>query len=347
MIARIKQHKVFLFFLFLFSWVLVLKNQIRIGESWESFVFHWDAPFWTFINSLVILSIVEGITRKSQAPTDTESPQWDKYFSYLIIGLLIYLFLANALGLSMGLLFGTLDRNYNSSFQITYKIFYQIIDFLIFGGFTLAYKYFRENQRYKQRMTRYELSASQSKIQQLKAQLNPHFLFNNLNILDQLIHEDTEEASEFLSDFAELYRYILKHANHDLVPLKEELEFAQLYFEMMQRKYEGYYSLSIRPEAKEVLELVPPFCLQILIENAIIHNQGTTEHPVSIDIDASHQLTVTNNRVLGNNSKKHNGIALKNLHTQYELLTGTGITIKTNASEFKVQLPLISSNPYD
>ncbi|CAM1347366.1 sensor histidine kinase [Tenacibaculum crassostreae] len=343
-INSIKKNKTFVFSLFVFSLILTLKNKLSLASSWKDFVFHTDAPFWLFLYALFIFFLINFIKERIERKQAQKIPTQLKYIRYFGIGLIGYLFLSNILGLSVSLAFGNISRNYGSSYQITYKVFNQIIDFIIFAGITLAYLYAKENRNYKKRLNDFEISDAKSKIQQLQSQLNPHFLFNNLNILDQLIEEDKEKASSFLAKFSELYRYTLKNSNKELISIQEELEFAQNYFYLMEEKYKGYYQLIVKNSTQTSKVIVPPFCLQVLIENAITHNLGTIEKPVIINVSFENKIKVTNNKVKLNRKKKGNGVALKNLSKQFELLANKTIDIDETAENFTVYLPLIKTH---
>ncbi len=343
----LKSNQRFILFLFVFSWIFTLKNKIGIANSWNNFVFHPDTSIWVFIDALFIFSLVY-VLKKRMDKNDTNAiPSFSRYLKFFGISLIGYLLLVTIFGLVISIIFDNFSRNYHSSYQITYRVFKQIIDFTIFGSFSIAYIYSKENTIYKKRLDAYEISNAKSKIQQLKAQLDPHFLFNNLNILDQLIEEDKEQASAFLGQFSELYRYILKNSNKELIPIQEELVFASTYFKLMEKKYQGYYQLHIEESIKNANTIVPPFCLQVLIENAIVHNLGTAEKPVIITISFSDGIEISNNKIALHRKKTGNGIALKNLSEQFLLLSNKALIITDTPGIFSVRLPLINTTNND
>ena len=346
-INSIRENKGLVFSLFIFSLMLTLKNKLSLSNSWKDFVFHPDAPFWLFLYALIIFFFINFIKEKIERKQVQKTPSQLRYIKYFGVGLISYLFLSNIFWLGISFAFGNISRNYSSSYQITYKVFHQIIDFIIFAGITLAYLYAKENRDYKKRLSDFEVSDAKSKIQQLQSQLNPHFLFNNLNILDQLIEEDKEKASNFLAKFSELYRYTLKNSDKELISIKEELAFSQNYFKLMEEKYQGCYQLIINNKVRNQNLIVPPFCLQVLIENAITHNLGIIENPVIINITVKETIVVSNNRVALNRKKKGNGVALQNLSKQFELLTNKGINIQNTNGHYRVSLPLIKIHSND
>jgi LytS/YehU family sensor histidine kinase len=174
---------------------------------------------------------------------------------------------------------------------------------------------------------------------QLKAQLNPHFLFNNLNVLDQLIYEDKNRASAFLNEFAEIYRYVLQSAEQSYVSIKEELAFAEQYFKVIQHKYGNSYTVTINLQNSQ--GFIIPLTLQLLIENVIKHNLGTEEKPVSIEINIGDNIFVSNNRVPKRKVKSESGKALSNLKEQYMILTNRQVEINESDEQFSVLIPKI------
>lgn len=128
--------------------------------------------------------------------------------------------------------------------------------------------------------------------------------------------------------------------------LDEEIEFAKNYFELIQHKYQDYYHLKIDSNNNYNTSAiyVPPFCLQLLVENAIQHNLGSKETPVIISISTKNMITVINTNIPKKYNKSTGGRALKNLSTQFSLLCGTGINVEHTNTHFKVVLPFINSN---
>lgn len=336
-----RENATFLIFLFTFCLIFILKNQFGNSDSWKDFIFYPDAPFWYFFKAVFIFWWVSFIKKSINKNSKKQTSLSRRYVRFFGIGLLTYLVIGNSFGLIVAFIFDTYSRNFGSVYHIIYVNINSVIDFIIFGGFSLAYLYYKENVVYQKQVAAYEISKAKNEITQLKNQLNPHFLFNNLNVLDQLIEEDSERASLFLNRFSELYRYSLHSTDKQLVSLKEELFFAEGYFKLMEEKYQGYYQLHIAPALYTKNIVVPPFCLQVLLENAITHNKGTFESPVQITITEDKGIKVTNNKALYSKKRKGNGVALANLSKQFELLAENTIKIRETEKEFEVVLPLI------
>jgi len=177
----------------------------------------------------------------------------------------------------------------------------------------------------------------------LKQQINPHFLFNSLNILDYLVQEhETERASAFIRKLAATYRYMLKKADEQLVPLEEELEFARQYIDLLQERFTKGFEVEVDIPRPLLRRYVVPCCLQLLIENAIKHNVVSPEQPLHVRIAAAgDRLTVSNNLQLRMNAPASTGVGLLNIRQQYLDTAGAPILVERTDTEFRVQLPLL------
>lgn len=177
----------------------------------------------------------------------------------------------------------------------------------------------------------------------LKQQVNPHFLFNSLNVLDCLIQEQSpEEASLFTHKLADVYRYMIKNEQQTLVPLSEEMEFVQLYVDLLKVRWpEG---IAVRTEVTDeaMKKSVVPCCVQLLIENATKHNSIRPDNPLEISITSDGgSLTVTNDKHPKVSVSSSTGIGLKYIRQQYEDVSQQEITVVEDERQFQVTLPLI------
>jgi hypothetical protein len=340
LLNTIYTHRFFLLFTLLFGYIASIQTRLVAGRDLNAYLFTPEAALAGFINALVIYFIMSQIMQqlhKKQADFSLRMA-----LQLLGTSLLIYLLFSNLFSYLIALAFDTVERNFNQQTLLIVQL-NRLLDVIIYGGFFLAYNYYQKNREKAAAIAAYDLSISASRIAQLKAQLNPHFLFNNLNVLDQLIEEDKNTASAFLNDFAELYRYVLESSDRKLVPLEEEWKFAQQYFRLMQHKYQDDYLLELNGTIPDD-RLIPPLTLQLLLENAIEHNMGTRQYPIKIQVDFSESITVSNTYAPKPSKKTTGGRSLKNLQQQYALLSSAPITIRTEADEFIVSLPFILSS---
>lgn len=176
----------------------------------------------------------------------------------------------------------------------------------------------------------------------LKNQLNPHMLFNSLNTLDSLIGEDTAKAHDYLQKLSRVLRYTLRVNENPLVTLQEEMECAQAYIYLLQMRYEGNLYFEIQTEADTLQRRLPPMSVQMLVENAVKHNEISRRHPLTIRIVASGNCVTVDNPI---QPKRTSGettrIGLSNLSNRYRLLFHHDIEIKENNGHFIVTLPLL------
>jgi hypothetical protein len=180
----------------------------------------------------------------------------------------------------------------------------------------------------------------------LKEQLNPHFLFNNLNTLYGLIGENPEQASKFVIELADIYRYVLKNKDEEVVWLKDELDFTNSYIFLISNRYID--SIRFEVDLPETIfnSKIPPLTLQMLIENAIKHNSFDKGNPLKIKIYMLQNKIVVENKLKPVIRQEETGqIGLRNLKERYLFLSGQEVEVKKTRTMFAVSLPLINFNP--
>ena len=187
---------------------------------------------------------------------------------------------------------------------------------------------------------------AQYQYQQLKQQLNPHFLFNSLNILDYLVqNEPHERASDFIKKMAGVYRYLLKTGENKLVNIEEELRFVGMYTDLLKERFPAGLYLSVNIPKIHLTQQIIPCGLQILIENATKHNIVSSEKPLYIKIytDSKH-IIVQNNIQPRLTYNESTGLGLSNIQKQYKDIANKHISIKRTKGKFLVKLPLLETN---
>lgn len=185
---------------------------------------------------------------------------------------------------------------------------------------------------------------AQVRLQALKSQVNPHFLFNSLSVLSSLVHVDAELSEKFILQLSKAYRYILDQKDADLVPLREELQFLDAYFFLLQIRFGQKVKLQQHIAPETIGYSLPPLTLQLLVENAVKHNAMSAAQPLIISIDAAgNELVVQNNISRRNQAETSTGIGLDNIKKRYALLTEGKVTIEQDAQTFKVHIPLIKT----
>jgi two-component system LytT family sensor kinase len=208
-------------------------------------------------------------------------------------------------------------------------------------GILMAGKRYFDVQK---RLLQTQQAQTESELRNLKAQLDPHFLFNNLNVLRGLIQHDPAEANEYLSRFANLYRFLIRHKDDDFVTLAEELQFVDEYVYLLRHRFGAAYAFrQTLPEAAALHQLlVVPGTLQLLVENAIKHNSGDEDAPLLIEIQASDtELSVEHLRRPKLTPVDSTGLGLANLRERYRLLFGREIRVEATAVQFRVVVPVL------
>ena len=177
----------------------------------------------------------------------------------------------------------------------------------------------------------------------LKQQVNPHFLFNSLNILNGLIVENkNSEASEYTRRLAALYRYMLHNEDEPVVRLQEELAFVEKYIDLLKVRFSDGFSIEYRIDEASLNSCVIPCSIQILIENAFKHNVVRIDSPLMIVVGANSDCVWVQNNVQPKlSAEQSSGVGLKNMSKQYRNMVGRDIVIKKNDKEYYVELPLI------
>lgn len=186
----------------------------------------------------------------------------------------------------------------------------------------------------------------QAELQVVKNQLNPHFLFNNLNVLSSLILQNNNEANRFIEEFSKVYRYILNYHDKELVELDKELHFIDPYIFLLQKRFSEGLHVEILINDQQRNALIVPASLQLLIENAIKHNIISRQKPlfISVHTNGNNTLVVSNNLQPKKSIETSTGIGLQNIIKRYKLVSNKEVIVQNNTGQFSVALPLINKN---
>jgi len=173
--------------------------------------------------------------------------------------------------------------------------------------------------------------------------VNPHFLFNSLNVLTSLIRLEPELAEKFTEHLSKVYRYVLENKDNELVKLTTELDFLDAYIFLLNIRFMGKITVNINIPDDLRNCLVIPLAMQLLIENAIKHNAMSKKSPLVIDvfIDKNHFLNIINNLQEREAHMVSTGVGLKNIQNRYLLLNNTAPEFEKTATHFIARIPLI------
>lgn len=202
------------------------------------------------------------------------------------------------------------------------------------------YKAYQENRLKEQKIIAGTASA---KFESLKNQIDPHFLFNSLNVLSSLIEENPDNAQRFTTSLSKIYRYVLEQKDKELVTIQEELNFAKTYMNLLKMRFENSITFEL-PENFEYSEAkVVPLSLQLLLENTIKHNVVSEQKPLHIKIFIKdNYLIVQNDLQKKEVLQDRKGVGLQNIISRYAILTNRKVLIESTEKTFAVHLPILT-----
>jgi sensor histidine kinase YesM len=273
---------------------------------------------------------------------------WQKYQKYrIVIGFIGSVFLTIVCIFFIRLFIGTVIEGYTvSEFIKTERLINYVLALILTLIFSLIFHaiyFYKELQKNKVKEQQVIAGTASAKFDALKNQLDPHFLFNSLNVLTSLIEENPESATQFTTALSKVYRYVLEQKNKDLVTVDEELDFARTYMQLLKMRFEDSIIFEIPDNASNPESKVVPLSLQLLLENAVKHNMVTSTKPLHIKIyENNSQLVVENNVQAKQIIKRGSGVGLSNIKQRYALLTKKEVFINEQSGIFKVSIPMLT-----
>lgn len=243
-----------------------------------------------------------------------------------------------------------LVTSYFSHQKITSNFFFDQASFMakvaflfVFVGSLLSntvlfFKNWKEAAVQQEKLKREQLALQ---YETLKSQVNPHFLFNNLNSLTSLISSNPEKAIDFVKKLSEVYRYVLDQKNHELVALKTELKFVESYIYLHQIRFGTNLNIQIDVDPKNFK--VIPLSVQLLVENAIKHNEISDKKPLYIRLYTNDdQYLIVENVLQKKSGSEGSGMGIQNISDRYDFFTDKKVLITFNSERFKVSIPLLT-----
>jgi sensor histidine kinase YesM len=190
---------------------------------------------------------------------------------------------------------------------------------------------------------KYQQESMAARYESLKNQVNPHFLFNSLNALSNLVYEDENKAAMFIDELAGVYRYVLETQDKDVVPVAEEIKFLRSYLYLQQIRFGEKLKIDFLLDGADTW--VPPLSLQMLIENAIKHNIISEEDPLGIRISINKDFIVVENNLQRKtpSGDESSGMGLENIRRRYDMLGGKKVVVREEFGVFSVMLPLLKN----
>lgn len=193
------------------------------------------------------------------------------------------------------------------------------------------------------RVAQLNQAAMEAELQSLKLQIDPHFVFNNLSVLSELILEDQQLGYEYAENFSRIYRYMLVNSKKDVIPLEDELKFLHSYMFLIEHRFGEGVSFEIDVDPAHRHLFMPPLTLQLLVENALKHNRTSKKEPLKVKIlSTEDKKLIVENTLLPIEKPIHSsGIGIANIVRRFNLLAQKAPEIVTDADTFKVIIPLI------
>lgn len=321
---------------------IVLSNLAgyALGKGIASIVSWWECPVAeasvsSFVTTLILGYTLMYIFRNLKKNESEQRSQKDLVW---IVMAVLMVFAARAVVMILGNR-GLLNTVINSDFLVYFSSSVFALMFVLFvfiGGYVITARKQAGSEKEKRHL-------AQFRYLKLSQQVNPHFLFNSLNILDSLVEDGQHaQARNYIKKLAALYRYMLKNEEEKLVRLKDELEFVDQYADLLQVRFQSGFRLEKQIDSESLNKYVVPCSIQLLIENATKHNCISEKDPLVITIKSDDvHVQVGNNirpKVGGVNST---GMGLKYISTQYKDLSGKDVLINVTNEQFIVELPLL------
>ena len=228
-------------------------------------------------------------------------------------------------------------QNENSGHFLIPMVLFVVVSLAIHAFY--FYKTLQENKVQEQKII---ATTANAQFESLKNQIDPHFLFNSLNVLSSLIEENPENAQKFTTSLSKIYRYVLEQKDKELVAVTEELAFAKIYMQLLEMRFENSISYEL-PEIVNEDAKVIPLSLQLVLENCIKHNVVSSSKPLHITIRIEeNQLVVENNWQKKDVLSSGKGVGSQNIVNRYALLTERKVKITNDQKFFTVYLPILT-----
>ncbi|MCA0383768.1 MAG: histidine kinase [Bacteroidetes bacterium] len=257
--------------------------------------FGMDVQWYTALGSIVVITVGTWEAGRLLYPLFHKLPQKEEL---IIRNLLVYWMAAGvASGLFTVAVVFAFDRLFHHApidlynplkLTLTYALLINLLFHLLH-----AVAYYMERYKNKQLEAEELLRMhTQAELQSIKSQVNPHFLFNNLNVLSALVMKQSQDANHFIEAFSNVYQYILRNQEKELIDLQQELDFLEPYIYLLQHRFPNSIQLNIQIAAEAKQLQVVPVALQMLVENAIKHNIVSPQQPLQIHITSSDKKTI-------------------------------------------------------
>lgn len=323
-----------------FCFLFLVFIKLLLAGSLEKFYFYWNAVLWMFIDCLIGAGLLILVKQRLKLFSDNlTSVSKDFLILTSTIPLIAVILTAERIFILETLIFPKPHTLYN--WLTEYLIFFITQTIVSFS--CISYFYISLVIKTKERLLDLQRAQSEMQIKILQQNIEPHFLFNNLNVLASLIESNPKSANLFLDKLAELYRYILQTQNIELVPLQEELIFVKNYLYLLQERFGNAYNFVWQISSDKINgQMIVPTALQSLLENVVKHNAGDPNEPLQVSINLDENSIGVENEIRPKAQiMLSSGTGLVNLQMRYSFLTEKSVEIVHGEKTFEVNLPLL------
>ena len=312
--------------IFILRFLIVVVMSRTVFE--QDVVFEIIRKFMTNSFSLIMLICVNVLFIRSMTTRDESSSRLSTaslYIGFMSLAILLETFLV-----------GTEGGNIMLSLTISTIVQFTVYCIVYMINYAITTRIEMQTEREKANMAQYRYL-------KLKRQVNPHFLFNSLNILDCLICEEkTEQASTYTHKLAGIYRYMIKSEDEEVVSLRDELVFVRLYIDLLKERFPEGFEVNINVPKESLARFVPPCSIQLLIENVTKHNAVSADNPLKIEVEVKDENVYVRNNIVPKLTKSQStGLGQKYIRQLYKDLSGKSIDIEKTESSYCVTLPLL------
>ena len=300
-----------------------------------------------FIESIIYSSVIWFVLRTILIKLRLKYPDIDQTFkrvTWQFVAAIFFTFLiCKLIGFSETIIYKY--RGIEDPFGPDFPTAFLAISFVTFSIIVLyeAIYFFNKFKKTLEEKEELRVAHVQTQLDNLRNQINPHFLFNSLNTLMNLIPKNQDRAMSYLDKLSKFYRYSVAKKENTIVPVKQELENAKIYADLLQERFGGNISFNIKNGVKDSVKILP-MTLQLLIENAVKHNIVSKSKPLHIDIYTSEgedYITVRNNLQPKIQAVNSTGMGLDNIKERFKYFTEKQMNFEKGDSFFEVNIPLI------
>lgn len=324
---------------------LLIAGSIGIGALVLFYLNPASILYFT-IGWILVISVLLWIGNQQLTERLGKVMPWEKYgnwrfFVQLVLGLLFLLVLINVSYVILKIIINSAP----SVEQITVMNVWGAAIFIPLYSLYFSLQFLRHWRLSVVQVARHQKESMRAQLDSLKNHLDPHFLFNNLNILAALIDKDKQASKLFIEKFAEVYRTMLQAKSGDLIPLRQELAFIEAYMFLLETRFENLIQFKCNVGASAQALQLPPLTLQMLVENVVKHNGISEKEPLVIEVteQLGNMLSVRNNRITKRHAVEGNsGTGLENIRQRFAYFTSNPVRIEESATHFEVLVPLLT-----